>query len=70
MYKNRSRTDLYLCNTLDNLIISIQIAIMRKEIRIDCSNQNTQDLERTKEQAKLIFRFNHTMPMTEEQDEY
>ena len=26
--------------------------------------------DRTKEQAKLIFRFNHTMPMTEEQDEY
>ncbi|WP_418536832.1 hypothetical protein [Odoribacter laneus] len=43
---------------------------MRKEIRIDCSNQNTEDLERAKEQAKLIFRFNHTMPMTEEQDEY
>lgn len=41
-----------------------------EEIRIDCSNPNAQDLERAKEQAQLIFRFNHSLPMTEEQDEW
>lgn len=41
-----------------------------EEIRIDCSKQDAQDLERAKEQAQLIFRFNHSLPMTEEQDEW
>lgn len=39
------------------------------EIRIDCSNQSEADLSLAKEQAQLMFRLNHTMPMTEEYDE-
>lgn len=37
-----------------------------EEIRIDCAHQSAEELARAKEQAQLAFRFNHTMPMTEE----
>lgn len=37
-----------------------------EEIRIDCANQSETDLALAKEQAQLLFRLNHTMPMTEE----
>lgn len=40
-----------------------------EEIRIDCSNQSSEELALAKKQAQLIFRLNHTMPMTEEYDE-
>ena len=40
-----------------------------KEIRIDCAHQSEADLLLAKEQAQLLFRLNHTMPMTEEYDE-
>ena len=40
-----------------------------KEIRIDCAHQSEEDLLLAKEQAQLLFRLNHTMPMTEEYDE-
>ena len=39
-----------------------------EEIRIDCANQSPEDLALAKKQAQLIFRLNHTMPMTEEYD--
>ena len=39
-----------------------------EEIRIDCANQTTEELELAKHQAQLIFKLNHTMPMTEEYD--
>ncbi|MBJ2189067.1 MAG: galactoside O-acetyltransferase [Muribaculaceae bacterium] len=38
-------------------------------IRIDCSNQTAEELALAKRQAQLIFKLNHTMPMTEEYDE-
>lgn len=38
------------------------------ETRIDCTRQSAEALELAKKQAQLIFRFNHTMPMTEEYD--
>ncbi len=37
-------------------------------IRIDCSNQTAEELALAKRQAQLIFKLNHTMPMTEEYD--
>ena len=40
-----------------------------KEIRRDCAHQSEEDLLLAKEQAQLLFRLNHTMPMTEEYDE-
>ena len=40
-----------------------------KERRIDCAHQSEEDLLLAKEQAQLLFRLNHTMPMTEEYDE-
>ncbi len=39
-----------------------------EEIRIDCAHQSEQDQLRAKELAQLVFRLNHTMPMTEEYD--
>lgn len=39
-----------------------------EEIRIDCANQTFEELALAKEQCQLIFRLNHTMPMTEEYD--
>lgn len=39
-----------------------------EEVRIDCSNQSAEELALAKKQAQLIFRLNHTMPMTEEYD--
>ncbi len=42
---------------------------MMEEIRIDCANQSEADLALAKEQMQLLFRLNHTMPMTEEYDE-
>ena len=39
-----------------------------EEIRIDCSRQSEEELRLAKEQAQLLFRLNHTMPMTEEYD--
>lgn len=40
-----------------------------EEIRIDCANQSPEELALAKKQAQLLFRLNHTMPMTEEYDE-
>ena len=37
-------------------------------IRIDCSNQTAEELALAKRQAQLIFKLNHTMPITEEYD--
>lgn len=42
---------------------------MMEEIRIDCAHQSADDLALAKEQAQLLFRLNHTLPMTEEYDE-
>lgn len=39
-----------------------------KETRIDCAHQSKEALALTREQAQLVFRLNHTMPMTEEYD--
>ena len=39
-----------------------------EEIRIDCANQSAEELALAKKQAQLVFRLNHTMPMTEEYD--
>lgn len=39
-----------------------------EEIRIDVSKQTPEELELAKKHAQLIFRFNNTMPMTEEYD--
>lgn len=38
------------------------------EVRIDVSKQTPQELELAKKHTQLIFRFNHTMPMTKEYD--
>lgn len=40
-----------------------------EEKRVDCANQSAEELERARNQAQLIFRFNHTMPYTQEYDE-
>ncbi|MDO4180648.1 MAG: DapH/DapD/GlmU-related protein [Bacteroidales bacterium] len=40
-----------------------------EEIRIDCAHQSEAEFALAKEQAQLLFRLNHTMPMTEEYDE-
>lgn len=37
-----------------------------QEVRIDVTKQTAQELALAKEQAQLLFRFNHTMPETEE----
>ena len=39
-----------------------------EEIRIDCANQTDEELALAKRQAQLLFKLNHTMPMTEEYD--
>ena len=39
-----------------------------EEIRIDCANQTHEELALAKHHAQLIFKLNHTMPMTEEYD--
>lgn len=39
-----------------------------EEIRIDCAHQSAEELALAKEHAQLVFRLNHTMPMTEEYD--
>ena len=39
-----------------------------EEIRIDCANQSPEELALSMKQAQLVFRLNHTMPMTEEYD--
>ncbi|MCM1313486.1 MAG: galactoside O-acetyltransferase [Bacteroides sp.] len=39
-----------------------------EEIRIDCTNQTAEELILAKRQAQLVFKLNHTMPMTEEYD--
>lgn len=39
-----------------------------EEIRIDVSKQTPEELELARKHAQLVFRFNHTMPMTEEYD--
>jgi acetyltransferase-like isoleucine patch superfamily enzyme len=39
-----------------------------EEIRIDCARQSAEELALAKEHAQLVFRLNHTMPMTEEYD--
>lgn len=40
-----------------------------EEIRIDCAHQSEADLALAKEQAQLVFKLNHTMPMTVEYNE-
>lgn len=37
-------------------------------IRIDCTNQTADELALAKHHAQLIFKLNHTMPMTDEYD--
>ena len=39
-----------------------------EEIRIDVRKQSVEELELAKTQAQLLFRFNHTMPMTDESE--
>ena len=41
----------------------------KEEIRIDCAHQSEAELALAREQAQLVFRLNHTMPMTAEYDE-
>lgn len=48
---------------MDHLIL-----IKMEEIRIDCAHQSAEELALVKEHAELVFRLNHTMPMTEEYD--
>lgn len=40
-----------------------------EELRIDCAHQSAEELALAREQAQLLFRFNQTMPMTEEYDQ-
>lgn len=40
-----------------------------EEIRIDCAHPGEADMALAKEQTQLLFRLNHTMPMTEEYEE-
>lgn len=40
-----------------------------EEIRIDVAHPSEEDKRLAKEQAQLVFRLNHTMPMTEEYNE-
>lgn len=42
--------------------------MMSDEIRIDVSKQSPEELELAKKHAQLVFRFNNTMPFTEEYD--
>lgn len=39
-----------------------------EEIRIDCANQTAEELALAKHQTQLLFKLNHTMPMTDEHD--
>ena len=39
-----------------------------EEIRIDCANHSEEDVLRAKNLWQLVFRLNHTMPMTDEYD--
>ena len=39
-----------------------------EEIRIDCAHQSAEELALAKEHAQLVFRLNHTMPITKEYD--
>lgn len=39
-----------------------------EEIRIDCANQSEEEILRAKNLWQLVFRLNHTMPMTDEYD--
>ncbi|MDE6783522.1 MAG: galactoside O-acetyltransferase, partial [Paramuribaculum sp.] len=39
-----------------------------EEIRIDCAHQSEEELQRAAALAQLVFRLNHTMPLTEEYD--
>ena len=40
-----------------------------EELRIDCAHQSAEELALAREQAQLLFRFNQTMPMTEEYEQ-
>ncbi len=40
-----------------------------EEIRIDVARQTAEELEPAQEHAQLVFKFNHTMPGTEEYEE-
>lgn len=40
-----------------------------EEIRIDVTRQTAEELELAQEHAQLVFKFNHTMPGTEEYEE-
>ena len=42
------------------------VRLGREEVRIDCANQSAEELQRARELAQLVFRLNHTMPMTDE----
>lgn len=42
--------------------------MMSEEIRIDVSRQSPEELELAKKHAQLVFRFNNTMPFTDEYD--
>lgn len=39
------------------------------EIRIDCAHLTEEDVKRAQEEAQTLFRFNHTMPFTDEHTE-
>lgn len=39
------------------------------EIRIDCSEQSPEEMKRAQEEAQTLYRFNHTMPFTDEHTE-
>lgn len=39
---------------------------MQEEVRIDVNNQSAEELALARHHAQLVFRFNHTMPFTDE----
>lgn len=53
----------------ESVTINKQKHRFMEEIRIDCAHQSEAELALAKEQAQLLFRLNHTMPMTDEYEE-
>lgn len=37
-----------------------------EEIRIDCANLSPEEVKRARDEAQTLYRFNHTMPFTDE----
>ncbi len=48
--------------------VGFAIFVAMEEIRIDCAHQSEEELQRAAALAQLVFRLNHTMPLTEEYD--